>query len=230
MKEPVSPPAGRLDEDLLRLRVKAELRKRMRGLRVTTPEQACRERSERIISRLHESTLLAPARKVALFWPIESRHEVDLRPLDRDLRARGVQLFYPTIVAPEGRGEGETVAGGQEIPFLMTFKRVDDVARLAEASFGFAEPPDHAPEAREGELDVVVVPALAVDPAGYRIGYGKGYYDRTLPRFAPPAVTIAVAFDFQLISEVPVTSGDVSTDWIVTDRRVLSTRSQGDGA
>ena len=68
---------------------------------------------------------------------------------------------------------------------------------------------------------MIVVPALAVDPRGHRIGYGAGYYDRTLPRFAPPAVRRAVAFDFQLVAEVPSTEGDVAVDWIVTDARAL---------
>jgi 5-formyltetrahydrofolate cyclo-ligase len=66
-----------------------------------------------------------------------------------------------------------------------------------------------------------VVPALAVDPRGHRVGYGAGFYDRTLPRFVPPAVSIAVAFDFQLAVEVPTTEGDVAVSWIVTDAREL---------
>ena len=71
------------------------------------------------------------------------------------------------------------------------------------------------------------MPALGVAPSGHRIGYGAGYYDRTLPLHAPPAVTLAVAYDFQLLAEVPVTEGDVPVDFIVTDRRVL--RAEADG-
>ncbi|WP_394822865.1 5-formyltetrahydrofolate cyclo-ligase [Pendulispora albinea] len=212
MKEPVSIPPGDPNfEQVVRRRVKAELRKRMRGLRATTPESACAARSSQIVARLREMPALREARSVALFWPIEARREVDLRSLDQELRAKNVRLFYPTI-------DGESL--------VMTFKLVPDVAQLAEAGFGFAEPASDAEAAREGELDAIVVPALAVDPAGYRIGYGKGYYDRTLPRFAPPAVTIAVAYDFQLISEVPITEGDVSVDWIVTDQRGWRAQNQ----
>jgi len=176
----------------------------MRGLRAATPQSACSERSARIVARLREQPALASARGVALFWPITERHEVDLRALDAELRAKNVRLYYPAI-DPES--------------LVMTFKEVRDVATLAEAGFGFSEPPADAYVPLAGEIDVVVVPALAIDAAGYRIGYGKGYYDQALPRFAPPAVTIAVAFDFQLISEVPVTQGDVSVDWVVTDAR-----------
>jgi 5-formyltetrahydrofolate cyclo-ligase len=87
--------------------------------------------------------------------------------------------------------------------------------------FGHREPAGRCKVAYPGEIDVIVVPALAVDPRGYRIGYGGGYYDRALPLHVPPAMSIAVAFDFQLIAEAPQTDGDVPVHWIVTDTRSL---------
>ena len=191
-------------EDYIRRKVKAELRKRMRGLRKTTPIDACNARSARIVSALEAHPAIAAARTVALFWPIEERHEVDLRALDASLRARGAHVAYPGI-------DGETGA--------MTFRIVDAIDSLEEAGFGFREPPKSAPE--PAAIDVIVVPALAVDPTGHRIGYGAAYYDRTLPRFAPPAITIVVAFDFQLLVEVPFGEHDVRCTWIVTDARTL---------
>ncbi len=194
--------------------MKVELRKRMRGLRKTTPLAACQERSARIVLALEAHEAIVRARRVALFWPIEERHEVDLRDLDARLRARGVTLYYPAI-EPD-----DDVPG----PPPMTFRRVDDPARLAEAGFGFAQPGKSDEEATS--LDVIVVPALGIAPSGHRIGYGAGYYDRTLPRFAPPAVTLGVAYDFQLLAEIPVTEGDVPVDFIVTDRRVVAATSE----
>jgi len=190
-------------DDFIRRKVKAELRKRMRGLRKTHPLDVCIERSAKIVASLEP--LLASARSVAVFWPIEERHEVDLRPLDASLRARGVRIAYPAIDPDTG---------------AMTF-RFADASSLEEAGYGFREPPKDAPQAQRGDLDVIVVPALAVDPAGHRIGYGAGYYDRTIPAYAPPATTIVVAYDYQLIAEVPKNETDVATDTIVTDARVL---------
>ncbi len=203
-------------EDVIRRRVKAEIRKRMRGLRKTTPASACAERSRLLVLALEKHPDVLRARSVALFWPIEDKHEVDLRPLDAQLRARGVKLYYPAIDRQDDNPDPEAYP-------VMTFRRVDDPALLAEAGNGFAEPPKDAPEAGSLDLDVIVVPAIAIAPSGHRIGYGAGYYDRTLPRFTTPggALTIAVAFDFQLIAEVPETDGDVASAWIVTDRRVL---------
>ena len=191
-------------DDVLRVRVKAELRKRMRSLRKALPASACSERSARIIDRLANLELMSRAAAVALFWPIDDRHEVDLRALDARLRARGTRLAYPGI-------DPETGA--------MTFRFVADAEAMVEHGFGFREPAPDAPEAPSAGLDVIVVPALAIDPRGHRIGYGAGYYDRVLPRFAPPAVTVAVAFDFQLVAETPNSAVDIPVTWVVTDTR-----------
>ena len=113
-------------------------------------------------------------------WPIEARHEVDLRPLDTTLRARGVRIAYPAIDADTN---------------VMTFRFVDDVSQLDEKGFGFHEPAEGAPEAPA--VDVMIVPAIAVDPTGHRIG------------------------DWQLVAEVPATEHDVRCQWVVTDVRTF---------
>jgi 5-formyltetrahydrofolate cyclo-ligase len=194
-------------DDFIRLKVKAELRKRLRGVRKTTPAEACAERSRALVARLEAHEAVVTAKTIALFWPIESRHEVDLRPLDTTLRARGVRIAYPAIDADTN---------------VMTFRFVDDVGALEDKGYGFLEPAADAPIATA--LDAIIVPALAVDPTGHRIGYGAGYYDRTLPAFAPPAVSIAVAYDWQLVAEVPATEGDVRVAWVVTDIRSFDAR------
>jgi 5-formyltetrahydrofolate cyclo-ligase len=197
-----APPA----EEQLRHRVKAELRKRMRALRKTLPASACAERSARLVERLSGLDPVAAAGAVALFWPIEERHEVDLRGLDARLRERGARVAYPAVEPETG---------------VMTFRFVEHAEEMSEQGYGFREPPQAAPPATPGSLDVIVVPALAVEPSGHRLGYGAGYYDRTLPSLSPPAVTVAVAFDFQLLAELPSTAGDVAVSWVVTDARTL---------
>jgi 5-formyltetrahydrofolate cyclo-ligase len=194
-------------EDILRARVKAELRKRMRSLRKALPATACAGRSARIAERLAALEPIARARSVCLFWPIEDRHEVDLRPLDARLRERGVRVAYPGIDPSDG---------------VMTLRFVTHPDAMELHGFGFREPSLRDPEALPGDIDAIVVPALAVDPRGHRIGYGAGHYDRALPRFAPPAVSIAVAFDFQVVAETPDTAHDVPVEWIVTDVRALT--------
>jgi 5-formyltetrahydrofolate cyclo-ligase len=193
-------------DDVLGRRVKAELRKRLRGVRGAMPAESRAARSAKIVARLEEHPAVRAARGVALFWPMLARNEVDLRALDASLRARGARVAYPAI-DPESRA--------------MTFRFVDRAEELEERGGGFGEPAPGAPEAAPGDLDVVVVPALAVDPRGHRLGYGAGYYDRTLPRFAPPAIAIAVAYDFQLVAELPFDAHDVRVACVVTDDRAL---------
>ncbi len=191
-------------EEYLRRKVKAELRKRMRAVRNTAPAAACEERSLKIRTSLLASEEIARATTVALFWPIEGRNEVDLRPLDAELRARKIRVAYPSI---------------DEETRDMTFRFVDDPSEMDEHGFGFREPKGSAEEA--SALDVIVVPALAADPRGHRIGYGAGYYDRTVVKFSPPSFLVCVAFDYQLIAEVPNTEGDARVHRIVTDQRVM---------
>ena len=191
-----------MDEAEIVLRAKAELRKRLRGLRNTHPASALAKRSEKIVETLEKLDVITSAKTVALFWPIEARHEVDLRELDVRLRARGVAIAYPSI---EENGE-------------MTF-RVATVAEFTEDPLGFRGAPPSAPE--PDVIDAIIVPAIALDGSGRRLGYGAGFYDRALPRFAP-AKKIGVAYDFQLLVEVPVSPNDVAMDIVVTDARVIA--------
>ena len=137
-----------------------------------------------------------------------------IRDSDQLLRARGVRVAYP-FLPPR-----DAVEPGAFPPLGFRFA---DLAALTERGWGFAEPPDEAEEVRAeeaGSLDVMIVPALCIDPRGHRLGYGGGFYDRTLRRF-PAAFSVGVGFHFQLIGEVPDTVEDVPVQVVVTDERVI---------
>jgi 5-formyltetrahydrofolate cyclo-ligase len=72
-------------------------------------------------------------------------------------------------------------------------------------------------------IDLVVVPGIAFDAGGRRLGRGGGYYDRFLSRLRRGATTVGIAFDEQIVDKVPVNDEDVSVDVIVTDRRITTT-------
>jgi 5-formyltetrahydrofolate cyclo-ligase len=78
-----------------------------------------------------------------------------------------------------------------------------------------------------GLIDVVIVPGLAYDPHGHRLGRGQGYYDRFLARLRPNATSIGLAFDQQIVESVPVDKLDRAVDIVVTDRRVTFARHSG---
>jgi 5-formyltetrahydrofolate cyclo-ligase len=193
-------------------RAKQQIRQRMRALRRALPESARVARSTAIALRLLDLDVVHDARAVALFSPILSRGEVDLRPVDSALRAAGKQIFYPYMEPLEA-----VIQTG--------FRHVEDLAELSDRGQGFLEPPATARVARRGELDVVIVPALAVSATGHRVGYGAGFYDATLPDVRPPAVAIVVAYAFQLLAELPVEPSDVACDLVLTDRQTLEPRA-----
>jgi 5-formyltetrahydrofolate cyclo-ligase len=198
--------------DALVAQAKRQLRARMKGLRSALPASAIAARSARIVERVAALPPVRDARSVALFWPMTAKNEVDLVPLDASLRAAGKRLYYP-FMTPTETG------------YHTGFRLLSDVGLLEQRGRGFSEPPRDAPEAARGDIDAVVVPALAVSADGYRIGYGIGFYDVTLPDVCPPASTLIVAFAFQLLAEAPHDDGDFACDWVVTDESVTDARS-----
>jgi 5-formyltetrahydrofolate cyclo-ligase len=198
----------------LAVRAKQQLRARMRALRAAHPEKARAERSARVVERVTLLPEFQAARGVALFASLRDGGEVDMAPLDRAARAADKRVYYPTI---ERRGDREHTA------LAETF----DSSELAARGRRFAEPPEGARRAERGDIDLVVVPALAVAATGHRLGYGGGFYDALLPDFCPPAITVAVAFDFQLLAELPIEPHDVACAVVVTDARTLVVPSPG---
>ncbi|MFO0564262.1 MAG: 5-formyltetrahydrofolate cyclo-ligase [Polyangiaceae bacterium] len=200
------------EHDELLSQAKRQLRARMKGLRASIPAAALASRSARIVELLRELPEVSRARAVACFWPMQHKHEVDLRGLDAELRQKGLDLYYPFM---DPKSDGGYVTG---------FRRVDDASLLQDRGRGFAEPPPDSRVAARGDIDIVLVPALAVSADGYRIGYGIGFYDVTLPDVCPPATSVVVAYDFQLLAEAPHHERDFACDYVVTDRNVTDAR------
>lgn len=189
-------------------RAKQQLRARLSATRRALPPSALQARSARIVELLAGLAPLGAARAVASFWPMDGRGEVDLRAFDRWLGERGVARYYP-FMDPKGDG------------FTTGFRRIAAADDLRQRGRPFVEPPPAAPVAARGDVDIVLVPALAVTPEGHRLGFGSGFYDATLPDVAPPALKIAVAFSFQLLGELFVEPHDVACDLVVTDDEIL---------
>ncbi|TAK28417.1 MAG: 5-formyltetrahydrofolate cyclo-ligase [Myxococcaceae bacterium] len=186
---------------LLRPRAKVLLRKRMRQLRGTLPAEARNRRSAAIAARVLALPCWQAARSVALYASMPD--EFDTRALLDDAVARGLDVALPVV------GEGRVlsfrwlVRGGQRFP-------------TAVSAFGIDEPTEEAPEVDLATLDVVIVPALAMDPRGHRLGFGRALYDNTLVLMTR-AARVATVFAFQMIAEVPNEAHDQRVHFIVTD-------------
>ena len=132
---------------------------------------------------------------VAGFWPMGD--EIDVRPLLRALHARGHPVLLP--VTPR-RG----------LP--LVFRAWSPGCPMVPGRFGTS----HPEAASEGTPSVVLVPLLAFDLRGHRLGYGGGYYDRTLAAL-PDAFRLGIAYGGQQVPEVPAGPTDVPLHAIATE-------------
>jgi 5-formyltetrahydrofolate cyclo-ligase len=148
----------------------------------------------------------SPGAIVSGFMPLKS--EINPLPLMRKLAAEGAALALPAI---DRRGK----------PLIMRAFAFGDA--LDSGQWGIREP---KPEAPEIAPDIMLVPLLAFDRAGERIGYGAGYYDMTIAKFraVKPVVTVGIAYAAQEIPEVPVTERDVRLDLVLTERETIDLR------
>jgi 5-formyltetrahydrofolate cyclo-ligase len=144
---------------------------------------------------------------VSGFSPLKS--EISPLPLLRRLADAGASLVLPVVI---GRGQ----------PLVM--RAWSFGAPLVSGVWGIREPPADAPELNP---DIVIVPLLAFDRRGHRIGYGAGYYDMTIARLrAMKAVTaIGIAFGSQEIAAVPTTPRDARLDLVLTERETIDFRT-----
>jgi len=150
---------------------------------------------------------VTPNTVVAGYMPM--RNEADPRPLMHALAGRGARLALPAIVTRDAALEFRAWASGDELErgLFGTLQPFASVERL--------------------QPDIVLVPLAAFDRRGHRIGYGGGYYDRTLAglRAAKPVVAAGVAFAMQEVETVPASHHDARLDIIVTDIETVDLRS-----
>lgn len=184
---------------------KAELRGRMReALRSLDPAN----RAEEGVA-LRRALLAWPAwvgaRSVLGFLPLAS--EVDLRPLLAEALGRGVRVAVPEVTT--------------EGVFRPCVLRSLEASALEPGAMGIPVP--RVREAMPVEsIDLVLVPGLAFDPQGRRLGRGGGFYDRFLPQLRREAFTVGVCFGVQRVPEVPVAAHDARVEWLVTASGVVA--------
>ena len=146
---------------------------------------------------------IVPGSTVSGYSPLKS--EISPMPLLRRCADEGAALALPVVV---GRGH----------PLIMRGWAFG--APLTSGVWGIRQPPPAAPEVFP---DILIVPLLAFDRRGHRVGYGAGYYDKTLARLrAIKKVTaIGIAFAAQEVDEVPTTPRDAPLDFVLTEREII---------
>lgn len=148
---------------------------------------------------------------IALYAP--TRNETDTALiLDLAFKA-GKRVLYPAVCGEH-----------------MVFRLVEGLHSLRRGTFGILEPCDVGPDHQADEADLIVVPGVAFDLGGHRIGYGKGFYDRFLQHPDLSACLVGLCHDFQLIDRtIPGEQHDIPMDIIVSDRRIIRTTGSNRG-
>ncbi len=188
---------------------KRPLRQRMASLRHAMTANDRTLASVAACARLASLPELLSARVVTAFAPIGT--ELDPSTAVLAALARGAVVGFPRV--------------GKNRP-RMTFHRIADLSELVPGtgSFAIPEPRADAPVVSADTIDFVIVPGLAFDAAGRRLGYGGGYYDEfcaALRAKSSRAPLVGLAFEAQCIPRVPSDTDDITVDLVVTEERVI---------
>jgi 5-formyltetrahydrofolate cyclo-ligase len=181
---------------------KVELRRETAARRDVLPADV-RQAAAEAIAAGKFPLAITPVTIVSGFMPLKS--EINPLPLMKKLAEAGATLALPAVA---GRGK----------PLVMRAWRWGEP--LDEGVWGIRQP---KPEAPEVEPDILLVPLLAFDRAGNRIGYGAGYYDMTIARLRArkPVTAIGIAFAIQEVAAVPATDRDERLDLVLTENEVI---------
>jgi len=158
-------------------------------------------KSRMINAHLDTLAPLNAARVIMGYAPF--RQEVDVMPWLLKRLEAGVTVLLPRVVA--GTGDLEAV------PLVMDEQMLTNKLGVNEPTGDRVDP---------AIIEAVIVPGVVFDRRGYRLGYGKGYYDRFLPRLKSEAFCCAVAYELQVVDEVPVAAHDYRLPCLVTESRV----------
>jgi 5-formyltetrahydrofolate cyclo-ligase len=188
------------------LQIKAQLRRAGQARRDALPAEIRKSAAEIIAARAFPLAI-APGMIASGFMPLKS--EINPLPLMRKLTDAGARLALPVVA---GRGK----------PLIMRSWQWGEP--LVPGVWGIREPPPTAPELQP---DILLVPLLAFDRRGHRIGYGAGYYDLTIAqlRAKKPIAAVGIAFAAQEVETVPRTAFDAQLDLVLTESETIDLRN-----
>lgn len=177
---------------------KALLRRKVLGELKNLPLEKRQSDSKRLCARLKEEPFFQAAGMILFFAPLPD--ELDLWPVLEETLAEGKVVALPCFDADNQ---------------FYKPRRINNLhVELVSGRFGIREPAPHCIEIPLDDVDLVLVPGVAFDLRGHRLGRGQGFYDRLLANFS--GKKIGIAFDEQLVDTIPVEKQDVRMDCILT--------------
>jgi len=194
---------------------KAALRKEILARRDALTVEHRRAKSCQITKKVASLVEFATAESVLLFASFGS--EVDTWPLIHHALQAGKTVALPAVAVDKGNKR-------------LVIRRITDTTNdLFPGTWGIMEPAEACPELKIAALDFILLPGVAFDQRGYRLGYGGGYYDRLiagLPQNTGDRGLVAVAFELQIVPQVPTSDFDLPIPVIVTEKRIMHCSAQ----
>ena len=180
---------------------KNTLRKWMKEKRKTQDKRIASYKNNKIAQNLLSMPDIATAKTIGIYASMPE--EADTDSIAAALLLQGKQLCYPVVA-------------GKNLQFLSVKNLAEDLS--SGGPFGIREPnPLSCQTADPKKIDVFIIPGLAFDIFGDRVGFGAGYYDRYLSGARPDARVIALAYDFQIVHTVPAGEHDIAAERIVSE-------------
>lgn len=186
---------------------KKALRRAIYAVRDALSPEEIRLKSEAIARRLYDLEQYRESGTIMFF--LSFRSEVDTRPAVEESLARGKKVLVPKAM----------LAARELVPSYL----LDWGTDLAPGAYGIPEPrPEALRPAGPAAVDLLIVPGVAFDLKGNRLGYGGGYYDRFFARLRPGVPLAALCFELQLVQSIPVEPWDRRVDFIITEDRAIT--------
>ncbi|CCQ98677.1 5,10-methenyltetrahydrofolate synthetase (modular protein) [[Clostridium] ultunense Esp] len=179
---------------------KKELRRKILSARKGLTEEMRRQFSNRIVERIRRHPRYQRTKVISAYLPFGD--EVDILPLLEKAREEGKKILIPRV-------HRESLS--------LSFHEWRGVEGLVRGSFGILEPPPSAIPYQGEEADLLLIPGVAFDRKGGRLGYGRGYFDRFLEGMKSSPYLLAPSFAIQVVEEVPMEPWDKRIDAIVTE-------------
>ena len=195
-------------DDLTPAQAKEQMRENLRKLRAQIPPELSESACQGVWDIFRTTPEFQRAKGIGVFASVPD--EINTYLILEGVLSSGKRLYLPKVV------KGKT---------HFDFYPVSDIKTLAPGTFGILEPTGLKP-ADWTELDLVLVPGLAFDRQGNRLGFGKGYYDRVLPLLKKSTLIVGLAYSFQIVDKVPVSTEDVPVKALLSEKGFTHCKQQ----
>lgn len=184
-------------------KLKSVFRENVKKQRAQVTSDEAEEASNSLWLQLKEETFFKKAKRIAAFCSIGT--EIDTMPLLAKILSSKKELYLPKTEQNQN---------------LMDFHLVSDLKKLVPGPFNISEPPAGKIVSPK-KIDIILVPGLAFDNRGHRLGYGRGYYDRYMKLLKSGCVRLGVAYSFQIIDKTPNDNHDIPVNAVLTEKYIL---------